>query len=173
MKTNKLKENMRRFGTKNLNKLTEQRNYKEGIKIDPVVKAFDGVLKQQGFTFDFFDHPWDVYTYHNSEGLLTLICYVDWETDSARKRVRPSESDAVVKIVPVADISQREIDPNKFRQYMDPGTSTYGHDGKIFQMDHQAIEFTIPYDNFLINKKAKLKSQLQKMIAKYGKANKL
>ena len=56
---------------------------------------------------------------------------------------------------------------------MDPGTSTYGHDGKIFQMDHQAIEFTIPYDNFLINKKAKLKSQLQKMIAKYGKANKL
>jgi hypothetical protein len=120
-----------------------------------------------------FDHPWDVYEYRNSEGLLTLMCLIDWETDSARKRVSRSESDAIVKIIPQTDLSQQEIDPNKFRQYMDPGTSTYGHDHKLFDMDHQAIEFTIPYENYLINKKAKLKREVQKMVMKYGKANKL
>ena len=140
MKTNKLKENMRRFGTKNLKKLTEQSKEK---MLDPVVKAYDDVLKQQGFTYYLFDHPWDVYEYRNSEGLLTLICLLAYDMHVRGSASPPSESEATVKIIPVADLSQREIDPNKFRQYMDPGTSTYGHDEKIFHMDHQAIEFTI------------------------------
>ena len=169
MKTNKLKENMRRFGTKNLNKLTERSKEK---MLDPVIKAFDDVLKQQGFVYRMFDHPWDVYLYHNSEGQQALMCLIDW-LDPNAKRASPSMSNAVVKIIPQLDLSQQEIDPNKFRQYMDPGTSTYGHDNKIFNMDHQAIEFTIPYDNSLINKKAKLKRAVQKMVMKYGKANKL
>jgi hypothetical protein len=164
MKTNKLQENMRRFGTKNLNKLTEQE-----IKLDPTVKAYDDVLKQQGFTYYLFDHPWDVYEYRNSAGLLTLICLINFYES---RKLKDKGLDAVIKIIPQTDLSQREIDPNKFRQYMDHGTYN-GDYNKVFDMEHQAIEFTIPSDDYLINKKAKLKRELQKMIAKYGKANKL